>query len=48
MVADEVKTPAATTADAELMTTEQAATVAGLTAEVSAAIDRLEGLVSRR
>ncbi|MEU8236077.1 methyl-accepting chemotaxis protein [Actinoplanes sp. NPDC048967] len=36
-----------TTADAELMTTEQAATVAGLTAEVSAAIDRLEGLVTR-
>jgi methyl-accepting chemotaxis protein len=37
-----------TTADAELMTTEQSATVADLTAEVSAAIDRLEGLVTRR
>ncbi|GAA3342419.1 hypothetical protein GCM10020358_37330 [Amorphoplanes nipponensis] len=37
-----------TTAGAETMTTAQAATVAGLTAEVSAAIDRLAGLAARR
>jgi methyl-accepting chemotaxis protein len=37
-----------TTADAETMTTEQAATVADLTAEVTAAIERLDGLATRR
>jgi methyl-accepting chemotaxis protein len=33
-----------TTADAQTMTTDQATTMAGLTAQVAAAVDRLEGL----
>ena len=36
-----------TTADAQTMTTEQATVVAGLTAQVSAAVDRLDGLATR-
>ncbi|MFI7544378.1 methyl-accepting chemotaxis protein [Actinoplanes sp. NPDC049599] len=37
-----------TTADAQTMTAEQATTVAGLTAQVSAAVERLDGLAVRR
>jgi methyl-accepting chemotaxis protein len=33
-----------TTADAQTMTTDQATVVAGLTAQVAAAVDRLDGL----